>query len=150
MHFLPLSLSLSDLVVAIVSSQSAREQKGDVSFVLWVLRVWDMEEAEKELERRSKFLNSLIQQKKKAAIESEHEHESSLKVDVRACDMPLPLQNRAFQCARLYLESMPPANKLDSKRLALALKKVTFIYFLSLLGKFSFSKICFWCLILGI
>ncbi|KAG5062385.1 hypothetical protein JHK85_003568 [Glycine max] len=82
-----------------------------------------MEEAEKELERRSKFLNSLIQQKKKAAIESEHEHESSLKVDVRACDMPLPLQNRAFQCARLYLESMPPANKLDSKRLALALKK---------------------------
>ena len=49
-----------------------------------------MEEAEKELERRSKFLNSLIQQKKKAAIESEHEHESSLKVDVRACDMPLP------------------------------------------------------------
>ncbi|KHN00661.1 hypothetical protein glysoja_000329 [Glycine soja] len=86
-----------------------------------------MEEAEKELERRSKFLNSLIQQKKKAAIESEHEHESSLKVDVRACDMPLPLQNRAFQCARLYLESMPPANKLDSKRLALALKKVNWV-----------------------
>lgn len=106
-----------------------------------------MEEAEKELERRSKFLNSLIQKKKKGI--EQHEHES-FKVHVRACDMPLPLQNRAFQCARLYLESMPPANKLDSKRLALALKKVTFIYFLSLLGKFSFSKICFWCLILGI
>ncbi|TKY46215.1 Dynein light chain LC6, flagellar outer arm [Spatholobus suberectus] len=76
-----------------------------------------MEEAEKELERRSKFLNSLIQKKK-----ATEQHES-LKVHVRACDMPLPLQNRAFHCARVHLESMPPGNKLDSKRLALALKK---------------------------
>ncbi|KAG4939421.1 hypothetical protein AAZX31_16G136700 [Glycine max] len=79
-----------------------------------------MEEAEKELERRSKFLNSLIQKKKKGI--EQHEHES-FKVHVRACDMPLPLQNRALQCARLHLESMPPGNKLDNKRLALALKK---------------------------
>ncbi|RDX71365.1 Dynein light chain, cytoplasmic [Mucuna pruriens] len=76
-----------------------------------------MEEAEKELERRSKFLSSLIQKKK-----ATEQHES-LKVHVRACDMPLPLQNHAFNCARLHFESMPPGNKLDSKRLALALKK---------------------------
>ncbi|KAK7380659.1 hypothetical protein VNO78_33174 [Psophocarpus tetragonolobus] len=80
-----------------------------------------MEEAEKELERRSKFLNSLIENKKKAI--EQHEHDESLKVHVRACDMPLPLQDRAFHCARLHLESLPPGNKLDSKRLALALKK---------------------------
>ncbi|MED6200745.1 hypothetical protein PIB30_088280 [Stylosanthes scabra] len=37
-------------------------------------------------------------------------------------DMPLPLKNRAFHCARQHLDSMP-SNKLDSKGLALALKK---------------------------
>ena len=110
-----------------------------------------MEEAEKELERRSKFLNSLIQKKKKGI--EQHEHES-FKVHVRACDMPLPLQNRALQCARLHLESMPPGNKLDNKRLALALKKVTLIYFLSLLFFLSFEPIfffqnLFWGLIFG-
>ncbi|ESW23807.1 hypothetical protein PHAVU_004G077100 [Phaseolus vulgaris] len=76
-----------------------------------------MEEAEKELERRSKFLSSLIQKKK-----SIEQHEN-LKVHVRACDMPLPLQNHAFHYARLHLESLLPGNKLDSKLLALSLKK---------------------------
>ncbi|KAK7315622.1 hypothetical protein VNO77_34188 [Canavalia gladiata] len=76
-----------------------------------------MEEAEKELERRSKFLNSLIQKKKSI------EQNESLNVHVRASDMPLPLQNRAFHSARVHLNSMPPGTKLDSKRLALALKK---------------------------
>jgi len=93
-----------------------------------------MEEAEKELERRSKFLSSLIQKKK-----SIEQHEN-LKVHVRACDMPLPLQNHAFHYARLHLESLLPGNKLDSKLLALSLKKVRYIYFLFffiLLGKFS-------------
>ncbi|XP_061375291.1 uncharacterized protein LOC133317441 [Gastrolobium bilobum] len=78
-----------------------------------------MEEAEKELERRSKFLNSLIQKKK--AIEQQGQHDS-LNVRVRACDMPLPLQKHAFHCARDHLDSMP-AKKLDSKLVALALKK---------------------------
>ncbi|XP_027359383.1 dynein light chain LC6, flagellar outer arm-like [Abrus precatorius] len=77
-----------------------------------------MEEAEKELERRSKFLSSLIEKKK--AIE---QNDESFNVHVRACDMPLPLQNRAFHCARVHLHSMPPGTKVDSKRLALALKK---------------------------
>ncbi|XP_020238640.1 dynein light chain LC6, flagellar outer arm [Cajanus cajan] len=83
-----------------------------------------MEEAEKELERRTKFLSSLIQNKKKA-IEPDNDDDDGerFKVHVRACDMPLPLQNRAFHCARVHLESVPPGNKLDSKRLALALKK---------------------------
>ncbi|KAG2701503.1 hypothetical protein I3760_06G048300 [Carya illinoinensis] len=76
-----------------------------------------MEGAEEELERRSKFLDSLI--KKKKGIE---QHDC-LNVRVRASDMPLPLQNRAFRCARDQLESIP--GKLDSKRLALELKKVT-------------------------
>ncbi|KAL7000901.1 hypothetical protein U1Q18_002053 [Sarracenia purpurea var. burkii] len=77
-----------------------------------------MEAAEEELERRSKFLSSLIQKKK--AIEQE-DHHDRLNVRVRASDMPLALQNRAFRCARENLDSMP--GKLDSKRLALALKK---------------------------
>ncbi|MCL7034387.1 hypothetical protein MKW94_007030, partial [Papaver nudicaule] len=37
-------------------------------------------------------------------------------------DMPIPLQNQAFRCAKDCLDSMPN-KKLDSKRLALALKK---------------------------
>lgn len=78
-----------------------------------------MEGAEEELERRSKFLSSLIQKKK--AVE-QHEQHDRLNIRVRACDMPAALQNRAFKCARDILDSMP--GKLDSKRLALALKKV--------------------------
>ncbi|KAJ8447688.1 hypothetical protein Cgig2_031742 [Carnegiea gigantea] len=74
---------------------------------------------EEELERRSKFLNSLIQKKK--AVEQQQQEEV-LNVRVRASDMPLALQKRAFQCARNHLDSMPN-KRLDSKRLALALKK---------------------------
>ncbi|KAG2708354.1 hypothetical protein I3760_05G187900 [Carya illinoinensis] len=80
-----------------------------------------MDGAQEELERRSKFLNGLIQKKK--AIEQQEQHDR-LNVRVRACDMPLPLQNCAFRCARDQLDSMP--GKLDSKRLALALKKTMF------------------------
>ncbi|XP_019164567.1 PREDICTED: dynein light chain 1, cytoplasmic-like [Ipomoea nil] len=76
-----------------------------------------MEKAEQELERRSKFLNSLILRKK--AVEH---HDQSFNVRVRASDMPPPLQTRAFRCAKENLDSMP-SGKLDSKRLALALKK---------------------------
>ncbi|KAL8150763.1 hypothetical protein V2J09_020571 [Rumex salicifolius] len=78
-----------------------------------------MEAAESELERRSKFLSSLIQRKK--ATEQQQQLEL-LNVRVRACDMPMALQNEAFHCARDLLDSMPH-KKLDSKRLALALKK---------------------------
>ncbi|XVF85417.1 hypothetical protein PTKIN_Ptkin17bG0116500 [Pterospermum kingtungense] len=77
-----------------------------------------MDGAELELERRSKFLSSLIQKKK--AVEQQEQNER-LNVKVRASDMPLPVQNKAFRCAREQLDSMP--GKLDSKRLALALKK---------------------------
>lgn len=72
-----------------------------------------------ELERRSKFLNSLIEKKK--AKEQQEQH-NILNVRVRAADMPILLQDRAFRCSRDQLDSMP--GKLDSKRLALALKKV--------------------------
>ncbi|KAE8710296.1 dynein light chain LC6, flagellar outer arm-like isoform X2 [Hibiscus syriacus] len=77
-----------------------------------------MDGAELELERRSKFLSSLIQKKK--AIEQQEQTER-FNVKVRASDMPLALQNKAFKCARDQLDYMP--GKLDSKRLALALKK---------------------------
>ncbi|KAM5566848.1 hypothetical protein ABKV19_015126 [Rosa sericea] len=77
-----------------------------------------MDAAELELERRSKFLSSLIQKKK--AVEQQ-DHHDMLNVRVRASDMPVALQNRAFRRARDHLDSMP--GKLDSKRLALALKK---------------------------
>ncbi|KAL3635955.1 hypothetical protein CASFOL_020502 [Castilleja foliolosa] len=84
-----------------------------------------MDAAEEELERRSKFLNSLILQKKKlnsAHHEIKHENDDRLKIHVRASDMPLSLQNHAFQTARDILGSMPCA-KVDSKCLALSLKK---------------------------
>lgn len=81
-----------------------------------------MEGAEVELERRSKFLKSLIQKKKDIEQQEQHDHLQNNNIHVRACDMPLPLQNRAFRCARDLLDSMPP-KKLDSKRLALTLKK---------------------------
>ncbi|KAL6187032.1 hypothetical protein ACLB2K_043148 [Fragaria x ananassa] len=77
-----------------------------------------MEAAELELERRSRFLSSLIQKKK--AVEQK-DHHDMLHVRVRASDMPVALQNCAFRCARDHLDSMP--GKLDSKKLALALKK---------------------------
>ncbi|CDP00827.1 unnamed protein product [Coffea canephora] len=78
-----------------------------------------MEAAEAELERRSKFLNSLILKKK--AVEQKEQHER-LNVRLRASDMAVSLQNHAFNCARNNLDSMPKG-KLDSKRLALSLKK---------------------------
>ncbi|KAL5708416.1 hypothetical protein ACHQM5_019212 [Ranunculus cassubicifolius] len=77
-----------------------------------------MEKAEEELERRSKFLSSLIQKKKATQEEDQHQ---LLNVHVRASDMSKSLQNQAFRCARNSLDTMP--GKLDSKRLALALKK---------------------------
>ncbi|XP_012072280.1 dynein light chain 1, cytoplasmic [Jatropha curcas] len=77
-----------------------------------------MEGAELELERRSRFLSSLIEKKK---AKEQQEQYDRLNVRVRASDMPIPLQTRAFRCARNQLDSMP--GKLDSKRLALALKK---------------------------
>ncbi|XP_010267614.1 PREDICTED: dynein light chain 1, cytoplasmic-like [Nelumbo nucifera] len=80
-----------------------------------------MEGAEEELERRSRFLSSLIQ-KKKALDQKEHKEKNErFSIQVRASDMPVALQDRAFRCAKESLDSMP--KKLDSKRLALALKK---------------------------
>ncbi|XP_016546674.1 dynein light chain 1, cytoplasmic isoform X1 [Capsicum annuum] len=78
-----------------------------------------MEKAEEELERRSKFLNSLILKKKSVEEKQQNEH---LNVSVRASDMSFSLQNHAFKCARENLDAMA-CGKLDSKRLALALKK---------------------------
>ncbi|KAK3043074.1 hypothetical protein RJ639_001189 [Escallonia herrerae] len=90
-----------------------------------------MEAAEAELERRSKFLNSLIQKKKaitpiaNTAQQQQQQYHDRLNIRVRAADMPLALQNRAFRCTRDTLDSMP--GKLDSKRLALALKKMNLV-----------------------
>ena len=65
-------------------------------------------------------MSSLIQKKKAIDQQEQHNH---LNVRVRASDMRLALQNRAFTCARDNLDSMT-GKKLDSKKLALALKKV--------------------------
>ncbi|KAJ0257672.1 Dynein light chain [Hirschfeldia incana] len=78
-----------------------------------------MEGVELELERRSEFLNSLIQQKKKAKEQHDLKHEFNVRV--RASDMPLVMQNRAFGLSRELLNATP--GKADNKRLALALKK---------------------------
>ncbi|KAI4373212.1 hypothetical protein MLD38_011364 [Melastoma candidum] len=68
-------------------------------------------------QRRSKFLSSLIQRKK--AVDQQR-HYSGVKV--RACNMPAALQDAAFRLSREILDSMR-GRKLDSKRLALTLKK---------------------------
>lgn len=62
---------------------------------------------------------SLILKKKSVEEKQQNEH---LNVRVRASDMPFSLQNHAFKCARDNLDAMD-CGKLDSKRLALALKK---------------------------
>lgn len=98
-----------------------------------------MEGAEEELERRSKFLKSLIQQKRKSIEQQEqHDHLHNNNVKIRACDMPLPLQNHAFRRARELMDSMPP-KKLNSKLLALTLKKVRFLYLIFLAKAYLFS-----------
>lgn len=81
-----------------------------------------MEGAQLELEKRSEFLKSLVQKKKEAEQQQQFE---KLNVRVRAADMPIDLQNKAFECARYHLDSMPVGStkKIDSKSLALALKK---------------------------
>ncbi|KAJ1698846.1 hypothetical protein LUZ63_007358 [Rhynchospora breviuscula] len=108
--------------------------------------------ASEELERRSKYLSSLIERtkikaesdqeeatkeprkrKEKEKVKEEDrrgeavggeadegEKEFMKKVRVRAADMAAALQRRAFRCAREVFDTMP---KLESKRLALALKK---------------------------
>ncbi|KAG1358755.1 putative Dynein light chain [Cocos nucifera] len=118
-----------------------------------------MEGASEELERRSRYLSSLIQRTKLNPVgEQEKRHQQSAKPDkekhqprrqrrekkeegdgvvdggeddeqrqnlrVRATDMPPALQKRAFRCARETLAAMP---KLDSKKLALALKKARYL-----------------------
>ncbi|KAF8083012.1 hypothetical protein N665_0795s0009 [Sinapis alba] len=82
-------------------------------------RARNMKGVELELERRSNFLNSLIQQKKKAKEEQDQKDEFNVRV--RASDMPLSVQNRAFSLSRELLNATP--GKADNKRLALALKK---------------------------
>ncbi|PNX76540.1 dynein light chain type 1 family protein [Trifolium pratense] len=90
-----------------------------------------MEEgAEKELEKRSKFLKSLIQNKKTIEQQEQQQHFNN-NVKVRACDMPLNLQNHAFRCAFDLLDSMPSKNR-DTKRLALTLKKLAQSMFLGI------------------
>ncbi|XP_072971986.1 uncharacterized protein [Typha angustifolia] len=108
-----------------------------------------MASAAEELERRSRYLSSLIQRTKLKEEEEEEvkeeetkekrgeeggggggggeggggggeTQEEKYKVRIRASDMPPALQKRAFRCARETLAAMA---KLDSKRLALALKK---------------------------
>ncbi|XP_020584168.1 dynein light chain 1, cytoplasmic-like [Phalaenopsis equestris] len=101
-----------------------------------------MDGASEELERRSRHLSSLIERTKlkgdatrgkeeKKELEKGRDDcgdggrvEDDLKdmenIRVRAADMPRELQRRAFRCARETLSGMP---KLDSKRLALVLKK---------------------------
>ncbi|KAM7264875.1 hypothetical protein ACFE04_002558 [Oxalis oulophora] len=81
-----------------------------------------MDRAEAELEERSKFLNNLI--KKKKEVDQQNVNDK-LNIRVRASDMPFPLQNKAFLCARELIDSIMPSTKIkiDNKRLALALKK---------------------------
>ncbi|KAI3817296.1 hypothetical protein L1987_11085 [Smallanthus sonchifolius] len=89
-----------------------------------------MEGAEEELERRSKFLSSLIEKKKAADQEQKqvlNYNNNNNNIRVRASDMAIGMQDNAFKCSTEYLNSIPPGNgsvkKIDSKLLALTLKK---------------------------
>lgn len=98
-----------------------------------------MDQASEELERRSRYLSSLIErtkirteaeerekkEKEKEKLEEIKEEEEGdpqeqQNVKVRAANMSPAMQRKAFRCAR---EVMKETNKLDSKRIALALKK---------------------------
>ena len=97
-----------------------------------------MERAEEELERRSKFLKSLIQ-RKKAADQQQKQVNSKIEISIRlrASDMAIVMQNTAFKCATSYLRSVPGngnVKKIDSKCLALALKKVRILLFIKILS----------------
>lgn len=119
-----------------------------------------MDGASEELERRSRYLSSLIErtklkgdanqgkEDKKEEVQEKGKHdggdggkvEDDLKdmenIRVRAADMPRELQRRAFRCARETLSGM---TKLDSKRLALVLKKVLHFIPVYLFMRFSFD-----------
>ncbi|KAL9678243.1 hypothetical protein QQ045_016085 [Rhodiola kirilowii] len=84
-----------------------------------------MDVAELELERRSKFLSSLIQHKKhqKEPQPTPPPQRQQVNIRVRAADMPASLQLRAFKCAQENIGSVSKSGKVDSKRIALALKK---------------------------
>uniref|UniRef100_A0A7N0UCL8 Dynein light chain n=1 Tax=Kalanchoe fedtschenkoi TaxID=63787 RepID=A0A7N0UCL8_KALFE len=96
-----------------------------------------MDGAELELERRSKFLSSLVQHKKSIhqkeqplppppppPKQKQNGHlQQQLSIRVRAADMPASLQMRAVRCAKENLGSVSKSGKVDSKRIALALKK---------------------------
>lgn len=119
-------------------------------------RTSGMDQASEELERRSRYLSSLIERtkfrteaeerEKKEEEENEKEKEKveeikeegdpheQQNVKVRAADMSQAMQRKAFRCAREVMKEM---NKLDSKRIALALKKVKFFFSLFL----PFSRI---------
>lgn len=95
-----------------------------------------MDQASEELERRSRHLSSLIERtkirteaeerekKEKEKLEEIKEEEGDPQeqqnVKVRAANMSPAMQRKAFRCAREVMREM---NKLDSKRIALALKK---------------------------
>lgn len=87
--------------------EGQRKQEGDE----------EEEEEEKKKQKGAREVDQcdgnppLEQQKQKIPI-----------VKVRAADMPVALQKRAFRCAHEMLASMP---KLESKRLAFALKKAS-------------------------
>ncbi|KAL6505830.1 hypothetical protein OROHE_023209 [Orobanche hederae] len=84
-----------------------------------------MDAAEQELERRSKFLNSLIGKKKQENnSNSDIGSIASINIRVRASDMPVPLQDRAFRTATdIFYSIAPSSSKIDTTRLALSLKK---------------------------
>ncbi|KAD2804193.1 hypothetical protein E3N88_37570 [Mikania micrantha] len=75
-----------------------------------------MEGAEEELERRSKFLNSLIQ-KKKAADDDQKQKQVIMKmmnidhdIRLRASDMAIGMQKNAFKCFTDHLHSNQNGN----------------------------------------
>ncbi|ONK61310.1 uncharacterized protein A4U43_C08F28390 [Asparagus officinalis] len=90
-----------------------------------------MDAASEELERRSRYLSSLIQRTKLNAEEEEEEEEEvkeegdgdpqeQQNVKVRAADMAPAMQRKAFRCAGEVMKGM---RKVDGKKIALALKK---------------------------
>ncbi|XP_042406388.1 uncharacterized protein LOC121996465 [Zingiber officinale] len=73
---------------------------------------------EEEEEKKKKGVREVDQCDDNPSLEQQQQKTPIVKV--RAADMPVALQKRAFRCAHEMLASMP---KLESKRLAFALKK---------------------------
>ncbi|TVU29536.1 hypothetical protein EJB05_21106 [Eragrostis curvula] len=103
--------------VVVVAEKQKKEVKGEEELVVAAAEKQKREVVVAEKEKREVKGGG---DGKGKEIKGKDDEPKKLSVRVRAADMPLPLQRRAIRLAYEAIAAMP---RLDSKRLALALKK---------------------------